>query len=324
MNKSRIRSNLYMERKIKYINHELTVVSDPNGYLYADGIYPTKILPEDLPEWYVYGYMYKLHGYISAKGVKHLLYVPNYIFDNHLHKYDSLFISYNEPIEPYEYDRGHHWYKGYDQVVSSSVLRDFVEAAGKYSGYDISEIQKEIARKTEFFYERNPDRVRERIENEPSEKFGRRLPYRGKDYILGGGANKKPLFDNCFCVPVKHTDEQIKNDCINIYKELAKRDLAEKVQEFAAKMGIKPPEIKINSAKTSLGSYTGALNFSWRLITGTDDIIDYVVVSVLAHTIEPNRTPKFWALVESVLPEYQEQQRRLKWLLEKLKDDDWL
>ena len=106
MSKGRIRSNLYMESKIVFVNRELTVKSDPNGYLYACGRYPTKILPEDLPEWFVYGYMYKRHGYISAKGVKHLCYTPNYFVDNHLHKYDTLYISYDKEIEPYETEHG--------------------------------------------------------------------------------------------------------------------------------------------------------------------------------------------------------------------------
>ena len=68
MGKGRIRSNLYMESKIVFVKHELTVKSDPNGYLYACGRYPTKILPEDLPEWFVYGYMYKRHGQITYLG----------------------------------------------------------------------------------------------------------------------------------------------------------------------------------------------------------------------------------------------------------------
>lgn len=146
-----------MESKIVHKRRDgLCVVSDPNGYLFSYGRYPTKILPSDLPEWFVHGYMYKHHGYLSAKGVKHLLYVPNYVFDNHLHKYDTLYISYNTEIEPYETEHGSIWYKGYDDAISGHLISKFVEAAGKYSGYDIKNIQKEIARKQAFYYEKNP------------------------------------------------------------------------------------------------------------------------------------------------------------------------
>jgi len=162
LGKKKIRASLYMESKIAWKRGELNVVRDPDGHLYANSKHRTKILSEDLPEWYIHGYMYKQHGYISAQGVKHLLYKPNYIFDNHLHKDDSFFISYNEPIEPTETENGFQWYKGYDHVLGGSLIVDFIKAAEIYSGYDVNEICAEIARKREFYYERNPE-AKERI-----------------------------------------------------------------------------------------------------------------------------------------------------------------
>ena len=154
MGKKRIRSTLYMESKIS--RKGFYAEFDQDGYLFADGKYRTKIKPADLPEWYIYGYLYKRHGFISAKGVRYMLYVPNYIFDNHLHKYDTLFISYNEEIEPYT-ERGFSWYIGYDHAIGSSLIVSFVDAAGKYSDYDVSEIQEEIKCKQEWYYARNPE-----------------------------------------------------------------------------------------------------------------------------------------------------------------------
>ena len=160
MNKKKINSNLYMTGKIKFDKTGISLIQDPNGYLFAQRKYRTKILPSDLPEWYVYGYMYKHHGYISAKGVKQLIYRPNYSFHNHLHKDDSLFISYNDEITPYESECGFKWYKGYDEVIGGSLIVTFVEAAKKYSGYDIGDIEKEIERKREFYYKNNPEEMR--------------------------------------------------------------------------------------------------------------------------------------------------------------------
>jgi len=114
MRKKSIKSTLYVESKIYFDRKEkeFKVLRDPDGCLYSKGRYLTKILPEDLPEWFIHGYMYKRHGYMSAKGVKHLLYKPNYTVENHLHKYDSLFISYDAPIEPYKDENGFEWYEG--------------------------------------------------------------------------------------------------------------------------------------------------------------------------------------------------------------------
>jgi len=143
----RIKSNLYMKSKLVRKDRELRLESDPQGFLFSEGRYPTKILPSDLPEWYVHGYMYKRHGYISAKGVKHLLYLPNYTFENHLHKDDLLLISYKDEIDPYQTESGTAWYKGYNYVIYGSLIVSFVEIVGKFSDYNVREIQTEIERK---------------------------------------------------------------------------------------------------------------------------------------------------------------------------------
>lgn len=125
---------------------------DPERHLLAYGRYRTKIYPADLPEWYVGGYMYKRHGFMSAKGVKHLFYKPNYVF-NHLYKDDILFISYDQEITPIQNDDGFQWYEGYDYCLSGNIILDFVDAAEKYSGLDVSGIREEIAKKRAWFYE---------------------------------------------------------------------------------------------------------------------------------------------------------------------------
>jgi len=122
---------------------------DPQGHLLAYGKYRTKIYAADLPDWYVGGYLYKKHGYISAKGVKHLHYKPNY-FTNHLHKDDILFISYDKPIVPISED-GVEWFDGYDDVVSGGMILPFVRAAEIHSGIDAEEIREEIEKKRAWY-----------------------------------------------------------------------------------------------------------------------------------------------------------------------------
>jgi predicted metal-dependent hydrolase len=338
MSRKKANAKLYMNDKVKWVKGELTIEQSPEDYLYANGIYPTKILPEDLPEWYVFGYIYKRHGYLSAKGVKHLQYVPNFTIKNHLHKYDTLYISYDKPIEPYENEGGSIWYKGYDDAVGSHMIADFAKAAGKYSDYDVKEILSEIERKRAWYYENNPEsRKRAEILVSASDEdgtddcniapdFGRRLPYRGNEYILGGCGGKKSFFDNAFCVPVKYTTEQIKAACVKIYRDLARHDLAGKVRKYAVKMGIEPNEIKISGTKVPLGSCSEnkVLTFSWRLVMGKEEVIDYVVVSALAQIKEPSRSPNFWSIVESVLPDYKERRDRLRYFIEQVKSEDWI
>lgn len=145
---------------VRFHNRLREDTRNPDGYLYAYGHYRTKIFPSDLPEWYVRGYMYKTQGYMSAKGVKHLYYKPNYVFDNHLYKYDTLFISYDEPITPTVSENCFNWFEGYKHVLDGSTMVDFLDAVEKYSNYDVSEIRKEFEKKEKWYYERHPENKR--------------------------------------------------------------------------------------------------------------------------------------------------------------------
>ena len=111
---SRKLANLYSESKTNSRTGHRQLIYGKDGTLFSGGTYPTKITAEDLPEWYVYGRFYKHWGYLSAAGVKHLLYIPNK-WSNHMFKDDCLYISYNAPIVPNADSRSFERYTGYDE-----------------------------------------------------------------------------------------------------------------------------------------------------------------------------------------------------------------
>ena len=78
-------------------------------------------------------------------------------------------------------------------------------------------------------------------------------------------------------------------------------------------MGVIFGRIAIKNTKTRWGSCSslGNLNVHWELVLMPPAILDYVVVHELAHRKEMNHSPRFWAEVEKVLPDYRE---RRKWL----------
>ena len=45
-------------------------------------------------------------------------------------------------------------YDGYRHAVSGPLIIDFVNAAEKYSGYDVSDIRRELKRKSDWFDEK--------------------------------------------------------------------------------------------------------------------------------------------------------------------------
>jgi predicted metal-dependent hydrolase len=155
--------------------------------------------------------------------------------------------------------------------------------------------------------------------------YGSAVPYRGGEYPVRGHEKRTVMFDDAFVVPTGLSPEQVKRACVLIYRLLARRDLTEKVIEYAGRMGVKPSAVKINDAKTRWGSCSSknSLNFSWRIMMADDDVIDYLVVHELAHIKELNHSARFWSIVEGVLPDYKGRQARLKELQKKLCAEDW-
>ena len=106
---------------------------------------------------------------------------------------------------------------------------------------------------------------------------------------------------------------------IKLLTTKAKRILPERVRYYAEIMGVEYGRITIRMQKSRWGSCSSKknLNFNCLLMLTPQEIIDYVVVHELCHLKEMNHSPRFWAEVEKVLPDYKE---RRKWLRDHEKD----
>ena len=153
--KKRITANLYTETKTVWRNRQHITISNENGALFSRGEYKPKIFPSDLPEWFVEGNFYRHRGYLSAKGVKYLIYRPNK-FSNHMFKDDFLYISYDKHIVPAADPQSVFKYDGLDEYIWGWNIVRFLKAAEKYSSYDISQIKEQIEQKRKWFEETFP------------------------------------------------------------------------------------------------------------------------------------------------------------------------
>jgi len=78
--------------------------------------------------------------------------------------------------------------------------------------------------------------------------------------------------------------------------------------------------LKYNHSNWGSASQRRNLNFSTRLLFAPDEVIDYLIIHELAHLVEMNHSPKFWALVARAMPDYKEKER---WLREHGTDCDF-
>jgi predicted metal-dependent hydrolase len=94
-----------------------------------------------------------------------------------------------------------------------------------------------------------------------------------------------------------------------IVRALRKRALAwfsGRVAEYCSRLNCKVPPVRLSSARTRWGSCSacGGIRLHWRLIHLQRDLIDYVVAHEVAHLLEMNHSPRFWAVVASICPDW--------------------
>jgi hypothetical protein len=148
--KKRISANLYTETKMIWKNRDHIIIRNEDGTLFSQGQYKTKIFPSDLPEWFVKGRFYKHHGYLSASGIKYLLYDPDR-FSNHMFKDDFLYISYDKLIIPISRNQSVFKFDGFDEYIWGWDIVSFLKSSERYSNYDITDIKAQIEKKRKWF-----------------------------------------------------------------------------------------------------------------------------------------------------------------------------
>lgn len=89
---------------------------------------------------------------------------------------------------------------------------------------------------------------------------------------------------------------------------------AERLGLYATAMGRPVPALGLSNARTRWGSCStkSGIRLNWRLIHLPLPLIDYVVAHELAHLAEMNHSPRFWAEVARIYPDWQEARRELK------------
>jgi predicted metal-dependent hydrolase len=97
------------------------------------------------------------------------------------------------------------------------------------------------------------------------------------------------------------------NQIRTFYKREAIRKITERTEFWAQQMKLYPTSLKFREQRTRWGSCSsrGNINFNWRLIVFSPEVIDYVIVHELAHLKHMNHSDKFWNSVESHIPDYQ-------------------
>ena len=90
------------------------------------------------------------------------------------------------------------------------------------------------------------------------------------------------------------------------YRRAARAEIAPRLDAATARAGSRYTGLTIRGQRTRWASCssTGAMSFNWRLLLAPPEILDYVVEHEVCHLEVMDHSPRFWALLESRVPDW--------------------
>ena len=97
------------------------------------------------------------------------------------------------------------------------------------------------------------------------------------------------------------------------YRREAATHFAGRIDHYAPQLEVRPSKLTIRGQRSRWGSCSGrgSVSLNWRLMLVPGALADYVVVHELCHLRHMDHSPRFWAMVESAVPDYRQRRRRL-------------
>jgi len=98
------------------------------------------------------------------------------------------------------------------------------------------------------------------------------------------------------------------------YRRQARQAIAPRLDAAVARAGTRYTGLTIRGQKTRWASCstTVGMSFNWRLLLAPEAVLDYVVEHEVCHLEVMDHSPRFWALLESRVPDWREHSRWLR------------
>jgi predicted metal-dependent hydrolase len=138
--------------------------------------------------------------------------------------------------------------------------------------------------------------------------LGAEIPFEGQPLRLAAGSGRSlRVEEGALLVP---GDAAQLGARVQAWLKVRARDrLVAASDHYAGRIGRKVAQVTLRDTRSRWGSCTqeGALMYSWRLIMAPPAVLDYVAAHEVAHMLEMNHSPRFWAVVERLYPGWQVQ-----------------
>ena len=92
------------------------------------------------------------------------------------------------------------------------------------------------------------------------------------------------------------------------YRRAARAEITPRLDAAVARAGTRYTGLTVRGQRTRWASCssTGAMSFNWRLLLAPVAVLDYVVEHEVCHLEVMDHSPRFWALLESRVPDWRE------------------
>ncbi|MGL4235055.1 M48 family metallopeptidase [Tabrizicola sp.] len=138
--------------------------------------------------------------------------------------------------------------------------------------------------------------------------LGSVIPVEGREVLLAPGTGRGIRADEGrLLVP---GDPETVGARVAAWLEVLARDrLARASTHYAGLVGRRYVTLALRDTRSRWGSCSpdGRLMYSWRLIMAPPPVLDYVAAHEVAHLVELNHSPAYWAVVSRICPDWQVQ-----------------
>jgi hypothetical protein len=142
---------------------------------------------------------------------------------------------------------------------------------------------------------------------------GTRVPVEGVLHEVRGGSGRQVRqSDGILLVP--GPEERMAARLKGWLRTRARDRLAEASDRYSARLGRGYSRLTLRDTRSRWGSCThdGGLMYSWRLILGHPEVLDYVAAHEVAHLRHMDHSPAFWRQVEALYGDWRSPRKWLK------------
>lgn len=142
---------------------------------------------------------------------------------------------------------------------------------------------------------------------------GMLLPFEGRQLTVAGAQVRAVRVDGD-AILVPEGLSNVAPRVLAFLKLAARQRLQAASETHAAAIGRRFTRLTLRDTRSRWGSCTvdGRLMYSWRLIMAPPEVLDYVAAHEVAHLVEMNHSPDFWAVVAGLMPDYARHRRWLR------------